>query len=152
MNNNMKKIFFLLVGLVCSIGCFAQGVEDDLYDTSEFAAMAHLGVLFLGEGRECIMLPKMFNVEEKLSRMNSLHKKVENIIEACHRYTQKFRKDNIGLEGYTKGEIRNMKKEAENDIYSKLSDLKGEVSSIKSEIQQRIRGNMAINSMFFNIY
>ena len=117
--NNMKKIFFILIGFVCSIGCFAQGVEDDLYDTSEFSMLANMSAIYLAEGRNYIMSAKVFDSGDRFNKLPRLVRKVDNAIEVCYQYTQKFRKDNIVLEGYTKGEIREMKEEA-GAIFSSL--------------------------------
>jgi lysyl-tRNA synthetase class I len=152
MNNNMKKIFFLLIGFVCSIGCFAQGVEDDLYDTSEFSMLANMSAIYLAEGRNYIMSAKVFDSGDRFNKLPRLVRKVDNAIEVCYQYTQKFRKDNIVLEGYTKGEIREMKEEAEADAFNKVASVQREVKEIKNEIQRRIRNKMVMNSMFFNIY
>lgn len=148
----MKKILILAVGFMLSIGCFSQEVKDDLYDNTSFADMAHMSVYYLASGKDYIMRTKVFNTEDKLSKLNRLIAKVERTIQLCDEYTLKFREGSAALEGYTKGEIRSMKKDAEADAYGMLSAVKKEYNAIKYDAQKRIRDKMTWGSMLFNVY
>ena len=148
----MKKILILAVGFMLSMGCFSQEVKDDLYDNTRFADMAHMSVFYLASGRDFIMQTKVFNTKDKAQKLNRLIEKVERTIQVCDEYALKFREGSIALEGYTKGEIRSMKEDAEADAFSRLSAVKKELDAIKYDAQKRVREKMAWGSMFFNVY
>jgi predicted transcriptional regulator len=146
----MKKIFAVCIALMFTCVCFSQEVEEDLYDNSDFEESICVSTKLLVQARDFIVNTKEFNTEEKLIKFTTILRKVENTIQACANYSQKFRKNNVSLEGYTKAELREMKMDAELEVYDRLLEIERNIKEYQYEVEAKRLRNMSINAMFFN--